>query len=132
MPAEAPRDCDIVFHTSAAAAGLNTAIALAGEEATIVEMSWFGEQATPVHLGGPFHSRRLRLISSQVGKVSSARRIRWDYARRLEAALKLLEDPRLDVLVTESIAFLDAAARVPEMLGANAGGIAPVIDYGVK
>ena len=128
-PKEAPGEADVVFHTSASAPGLNTAIALAGEEATIVEMSWYGEQATAVHLGGPFHSRRLRLVSSQVGKVSSGRRIRWDYARRLEAALKLLEDPRLDVLVADQVAFADAATRVPEILGPGAAGIAPVIDF---
>ena len=130
LPATAPKDCDIVFHTSASAPGLNTAISLAGEEATIVEMSWYGEQTTAVHLGGPFHSRRLKLISSQVGKVSAGRRIRWDYARRLEVALNLLEDPRLDALVADSVPFADAAKRIAEILGPNASGIAPVLDYG--
>ncbi len=128
-PADAPRDCDVVFHTSATAPGLNTAIALAGEEATIVEMSWYGAQKVAVDLGGPFHSRRLKLVSSQVGKVSPSRRIRWNYARRLGTALKLLEDPRLDVLVADEIAFTDAATRVPEILAPGASGIAPVIKY---
>ena len=129
IPTEAPREADIVFHTSASAAGLNTAIGLAGEEATVVEMSWYGEQATSVELGGPFHSRRLKLLSSQVGKISASRRIRWDFARRLEAALKLLDDPALDALVTEAIPFADAAKLLPERLGSSASGIAPVIDY---
>src|SRR5215467_12459032 len=35
-PEKAPRDCDLVFHTSASPKGLATALALAGEEATIV------------------------------------------------------------------------------------------------
>ena len=129
IPADARGDADIVFHASASAPGLNTAIALAGEEATVVEMSWYGAQPVTVDLGGPFHSRRLTLVSSQVGKVSASRRIRWDYARRLEAALKLLEDAALDSLVTESISFAEAARCVPEVLGPGAGGIAPVIDY---
>ena len=129
LPTVAPRDCDVVFHTSASAPGLNTAIALAGEEATIVEMSWYGAQKVAVDLGGAFHSRRLKLVSSQVGKVSPSRRIRWDYARRLGAALELLEDPRLDALVVDEIAFSDAAKRVPEILAPGAGGIAPVITY---
>ena len=128
-PADAPRDCDIVFHTSASTAGLNTAISLAGEEATVVEMSWYGSDSTAVLLGGPFHSRRLTLISSQVGKVSAGRRIRWDYARRLEAALKLLEDARLDALVSEAIPFSTAATGIVDVLGPGASGIAPVIDY---
>ncbi len=129
-PNDAPRECDIVFHTSAVAAGLDTAITLAGEEATIVEMSWYGSGPTGVHLGGAFHSRRLKLLSSQVGKVSPGRRIRWDYARRLEAALKLLEDPRLDALVTEEVAFAEAPQRIVEILDPKSRGIAPVLAYG--
>ena len=128
-PDSAPRDADIVFHTSATAHGLQTAIDTAGHEGTIVEMSWYGEQTTPVSLGGPFHSRRLKLISSQVGHVSPSRRPRWTYARRLKSALTMLEDPRLDILVAEEIPFADSAKRVPEILGAGAAGIAPIISY---
>ena len=32
-----------------------------------VEMSWYGDAAVTAMLGGAFHSRRLRLVSSQVG-----------------------------------------------------------------
>ena len=128
-PQDAIGDADVVFHTSASASGLNTAISLAGEEATIVEMSWFGEQSASIHLGGPFHSRRLKLVASQVGQVAASRRVRWSYARRLEAALKLLEDARLDALVIESVAFADSVKRIPDILGPDASGIAPVFDY---
>src|SRR5262249_33996281 len=41
LPADAPRDCDFVFHTSASAAGLATALGLAGDEASIIELSWY-------------------------------------------------------------------------------------------
>ena len=128
-PQDAIGDADVVFHTSASASGLNTAISLAGEEATIVEMSWFGEQSASIHLGGPFHSRRLKLVASQVGQVAASRRVRWSYARRLEAALKLLEDARLDALVIESVAFADSVKRIPDILGPDASGVAPVFDY---
>jgi threonine dehydrogenase-like Zn-dependent dehydrogenase len=130
QPADAPGEADVVFHTSASAPGLQTAIGLAGEEAAIVELSWYGAQKVSVELGGPFHSRRLKLVSSQVGKISPSRRIRWDYARRLAGALRLLEDPRLDVLVADEIAFADAVRRVPEVLAPGATGIAPVINFG--
>ena len=59
--ADAPRDADVVFHTSVSAAGLNTAIDCAGMEATIVELSWYGDRDVPARLGGAFHSRRLKL-----------------------------------------------------------------------
>ncbi len=91
-------DADVVFHTSASAAGLATAIDAAGFEATVVELSWYGDGTVAAPLGGTFHSRRLKLISSQVGQVATSRRARWDYGRRLGAALQLLKDDRLDAL----------------------------------
>ncbi len=124
-----PFDADVVFHTSATQAGLNTAIACAGMEATIVELSWYGEKTVTVALGGAFHSRRLKLISSQVGQVSPSRRARWTYRRRIEAALTLLDDARFDALVAEDIAFTDAVEEFPRLLGPGAGGLAPVVKY---
>src|SRR3569833_3176856 len=73
-PVNAPVDCDFVFHCSASAEWLATALNIAGDEATIVELSWYGEGAVPVPLGGAFHSRRLKLVSSQVGMVAPSRR----------------------------------------------------------
>ena len=128
-PEHAPADADVVFHASATAAGLNTAIASAGLEAIIVEMSWYGSKPVQVDLGGAFHSRRLRLASSQVGMVSPGRRARWTYRRRLEAALRLLAQPALDALVTEEIAFDDAPRRLPQIFAPGAHGLAPVIRY---
>lgn len=120
---------DVVFHTSVSAGGLNTAIGAAGVEGTIVELSWYGEKHVTVDLGGGFHSRRLRLVSSQVGQVSPSRRPRWSYARRMAAALALLADPALDALVADEIAFEDAPKRLPEVLAPGAAGLAPVITY---
>lgn len=120
---------DVVFHTSVSAAGLNVAIAAAGMEGTIVEMSWYGDREVPVLLGGAFHSQRLKLVSSQVGQVSPGHRPRWSYRRRMEAALRLLDDDRLDALVADEIAFADAATELPRILAPGASGLAPVIRY---
>jgi threonine dehydrogenase-like Zn-dependent dehydrogenase len=128
-PVEAPGEADVVFHASASAAGLNTALGCAGLEGTVVEMSWYGDTPVKVGLGGAFHSRRLRLISSQVGQVSPGRRPRWDYRRRIAAALNLLDQPALDRLVAEEIAFADAPRELPRILAGGAHGLAPVIRY---
>ena len=130
LPGAVPAGADVVFHASVSSAGLNTAIGCAGPEATIVEMSWYGDAAVAVNLGGAFHSSRLRLISSQVGQVSAGHRPRWTHRRRLEAALGLLDDRRLDALVADEIAFADAATELPRILGDGAAGLAPVIRYG--
>ncbi len=122
-------DADVVFHTSVNEAGLNLAIDCAGMEGTIVELSWYGDKPVKVALGGPFHSRRLKLVSSQVGQVSPGRRPRWSYGRRMAAALRLLDNPALDALVADEIAFDDAPKRMSDILGPGAKGLAPVIRY---
>jgi threonine dehydrogenase-like Zn-dependent dehydrogenase len=129
-PDKCPEDADVVFHATASAPGLATAINAAGFEGTVVEVSWFGDGATPTPLGGAFHSRRLKLVSSQVGHVATSRRARWTYRRRLEAALLLLQDDRLDALIAEEIAFADAPAKLPPLLSPAAKGLAPIIRYG--
>ncbi|MFC3690984.1 zinc-binding alcohol dehydrogenase [Chenggangzhangella methanolivorans] len=129
-PAEAPRDADVVLHTSATAAGLATALAAAGEEAAVVEMSWHGSDDVAAPLGRAFHSKRLKLLSSQVGQVSPSRRPRWSHRRRLAAALELLAaDPRLDALIDVEIPFGEAPALLPERLAPGADGLGVVLTY---
>lgn len=128
-PDKAPRDADIVFHASATSEGLATAIACAGFEARIVELSWYGEGAVSAPLGGCFHAGRLQLVSSQVGHVSASRRARFDHGRRAEAAMALLDDPRLDHLLGEDIPFPEAATRVPDHLFADSAGPSAILRY---
>jgi threonine dehydrogenase-like Zn-dependent dehydrogenase len=59
-PEAAKGECDLVVHASGNPAGLGTALALAGEEATVLELSWYGDMTVAATLGGAFHSRRLR------------------------------------------------------------------------
>ncbi|MCP4561317.1 MAG: zinc-binding alcohol dehydrogenase [Bosea sp.] len=127
LPADCPVDADLVFHASASAAGLATAIGAAGFEAKIVELSWYGEGSVAAPLGGAFHARRLQLISSQVGQVAPSRRARFDYARRMQTALGLLADERLDALITDEIAFGDAPARLPALFAG--AGLTAVLRY---
>jgi threonine dehydrogenase-like Zn-dependent dehydrogenase len=128
-PAEAPHDCDLVFHASGNGAGLATAIGLAGDEAKVIELSWYGDGDVAVPLGGAFHSRRLSIIGSQVGKVAPSHRPRWPYARRLAAALDLLADGRLDALIAPPIAFTDLPAQLPRILAPGSGVLCQRIDY---
>jgi threonine dehydrogenase-like Zn-dependent dehydrogenase len=116
LPAAAPGGADVVFHASASAAGLATALGCAGDEASVVELSWYGEGAVAVPLGGAFHALRLKLISSQVGRVSPGRRPRWTHRRRLAKALELLRDPRLDALLSKPVPFTELPARMSELL----------------
>ncbi|MES1930528.1 putative dehydrogenase [Salinisphaera dokdonensis CL-ES53] len=105
LPDQATPERDIVIHASASEAGLATAIDVAGFEATVLEMSWYGARAVTVPLGGAFHSKRLTLRSSQVGAVSPGRRPRRDHRSRLALAVSLLNDPRFDALIEPDVAF---------------------------
>jgi threonine dehydrogenase-like Zn-dependent dehydrogenase len=128
-PETARGDCDLVVHASGNPAGLGTALTLAGEEATVLEMSWYGDAPVTAQLGGAFHSRRLRLISSQVGKIAPSHRARWTHGRRLAAALTLLADPRLDALLAPVLAFHDLPRRLPDILDAGSGILCQPITY---
>ena len=128
LPADAPENCDICIHTSASPAGLETAIACAGFEATIIEASWYGDRATPVPLGGAFHSQRLQIKASQVGHIPATRRARWTYRRRMETALALLDAPELDALISGETEFSALPARYPDIL-ADKGTLCHRIKY---
>jgi hypothetical protein len=86
-PGKARGNCDLIVHASGSPDGLRTALELGGDEATVLEMSWYGDAAVTAMLGGSFHSRRLRLVSSQVGRLAPSHRPRWTND---DAALKLL------------------------------------------
>jgi NADPH:quinone reductase-like Zn-dependent oxidoreductase len=128
-PETAQGDCDLVVHASGHAAGLGTALALAGEEATVLELSWYGDVPATAPLGGAFHSRRLRLVSSQVGRIAPSHRPRWTHGRRLAAALTLLADARLDALLAPPVPFQDLARLLPDILDARSGVLCQSIIY---
>ena len=125
-PDRALEGCDLVVHTSGTAAGLASSLRLAGEEATVLELSWYGE---PVQapLGEAFHPRRLRLVSSQVGTLPSWRRSRWTHQRRLALALDLIE-PVHDVLIDGQSPF----EALPSLLAALPGTFCHRIAYSAE
>jgi threonine dehydrogenase-like Zn-dependent dehydrogenase len=130
LPEVATGNADLVFHASGAAAGLATALRLAGFEATILELSWYGTDMIAAPLGEDFHSRRLTLRASQVGHVALARRARWSRERRLDLALELLADPAFDCLITGECAFADLPANLARLARAPDGALCHLVRYG--
>jgi threonine dehydrogenase-like Zn-dependent dehydrogenase len=121
-PPQARGEADLVIHASGAPDGLATALAIAGFEATVIEMSWYGTRVVPLALGGGFHSRRLTLRSSQVGVVPPGRRERWSRRRRLALALSLLRDPVFDLFLSGEIDF-SALPELMALLSASSAGV---------
>lgn len=128
LPDEAAGECDLVVHASGTPEGLASALRLAGFEATVLELSWYGTREVRAPLGEAFHSRRLVLRSSQVGALPPSRRARWDQRRRLELALRLLEDACFDALLEPPVPFEDLPRLMGELLERR-GTLCQVITY---
>lgn len=122
-------DADLVIHASGQPDGLVSALAIAGLEATIVEASWFGSRPVLLPLGEHFHSRRLTIRSSQVGRVPPDRAPRWSFQRRMTLALDLLRDPALDALITGESAFEDLPDVMARLSHDPAGALCHRIRY---
>lgn len=107
-PGNLGSDFDIAIEASGSPSALDQALASVAFGATVVVCSWYGTKPVQVLLGGPFHRRRLRIVSSQVGTIDSALQPRWTYQRRLAVALDLLPSLQLEPLVSHRIPFTDA------------------------
>jgi threonine dehydrogenase-like Zn-dependent dehydrogenase len=127
LPAAARRERDLVFHASGNGEGARTALELAGQEATVIELSWYGDREVPLPLGRDFHVRRLTLRSSQVGTVSPSARPRFTHRSRLELALALLGDARLDCLIDGETPFDTLPAVLAEL--SDRGGLCRRVRY---
>jgi threonine dehydrogenase-like Zn-dependent dehydrogenase len=128
-PEKASPEADLVVHASGSPDGLATALTIAGFEATVLEMSWYGTLTVPLALGGAFHSRRLTLRSSQVGAVPAGRVRRWSHGRRLTLALSLLHDPVFDLLLTGEIEFTALPALMPRLAAPSPGVLCHTVRY---
>jgi len=128
-PAGVWRDVDGVMHASGSPDGLALALEIAGVEATIVDLSWYGTRSATLALGGPFHSRRLTVKSSQVGAVSPRQRPRWDARRRIALALSLLRHDELDALLTGESEFESLPALMPQLARAPGRTLCHVVRY---
>ncbi|MEP6648457.1 MAG: zinc-binding alcohol dehydrogenase [Lapillicoccus sp.] len=117
-PEGAEGDQDLVVHTTATSAGLQTSLALLAPDTSVLDLSWYGDREVRLPLGGRFHSARLGIRASQVGTVSPARAGRRTYHDRLQLALDLLRDPAFDALLTGT----SSLAALPDVMARLADG----------
>ena len=128
LPEQAPHDLDLVVHASGTGAGLQTSLDLLAADATVTDLSWYGDTPVELSLGGRFHSARLGVQASQVGDVAAVRRGRRTRADRLALALRLLADPAYDALLTGESSF----DELPEVLGKLASGSIPAVCHTIE
>ena len=123
--AAAARDADLVIHASGQPDGLRAALLVAGVEGTVVEASWYGDRSVPLPLGEDFHSRRLTIRSSQVGRIPPDRAPRWTRAQRMRLALELLRTTELDALITGESEFSDLPGVLAHLSSHPRSGLVP-------
>jgi threonine dehydrogenase-like Zn-dependent dehydrogenase len=120
---------DVAFDTSGSAAGLQAAIDGVGVEGRVVAVSWFGAEPARLDLGGSFHSRRKRIVGSQVSRIPGALQPRWNTGRRTELVFRLLRRPEFDPLIGPAVPFAELPEAYRKLVGHSAGGLSPLIIY---
>jgi threonine dehydrogenase-like Zn-dependent dehydrogenase len=124
-----PSEVDVAINASGRSEGLAACLPALGLEGRAVEASWLGTREARLPLGGAFHSRRLSIVSSQVGRIPAARAARWSHARRLATVMRLLDDPALDALLTHEVPLREAPTRLPGLLKQDRSALAVLITY---
>jgi len=109
------RGVDVAVEASGSPAALQTCIDTAAFGGMIVVASWYGTREVPLVLGGAFHRRRLRLVSSQVSTLDPTLSPRWSRERRTELVRTMLADLSLEDLISHRFPF-SAAASAYELL----------------
>ena len=115
------RGADVVFEASGAPAALQAAIEVTATEAEIVALSLYGTQTVALRLAPEFHYRKLRITSSQAGDQR-----RWDWARRTQATVALLEKLSVADMVGAHVPFADAA-KAYDMVDHNPAEVLGVV-----
>jgi 2-desacetyl-2-hydroxyethyl bacteriochlorophyllide A dehydrogenase len=100
---------DVVFEVSGNPSALQLALDAVADEGTVLVCSWYGTKRAPIELGGRFHRGRIRLRSTQVGRLAPELSARWDHTRRRSVVLELLGQLPLDRLISHRFRFEDAA-----------------------
>ena len=103
------RGADIVFEASGAPPALQQAIRVAGREGTVAVVSFYGDRPVELILTPEFHMGRLRIVSTQGGRLNAMLLPRWDYRRRTATTIELLPSLRTAEIVTHRIPFERAA-----------------------
>ena len=97
------KNADVIINTTSDYEVLNQSLDKLTLEGKFIEASWYGDKKGQIKLGGNFHSKRLKIISSQVSKIPRYMSKRFNYKTRLNMAINALSNNKLLKLVnTES------------------------------
>jgi len=123
------RGVDVAVEVSGSPAALQACIDAAAFAGTVVVASWYGTRDVSLGLGGRFHRRRLRVVSSQVSTIDPTLAPRWDRARRTALVSGLLKELPLNELITHRFPLAQAAAAYELLDGSPGECLQVVLDY---
>lgn len=128
-PGASEGSADLVYELSGNPEALNPAIAITGFDGRIIIGSWYGRKQTVLELGGRFHRKRIRLISSQVSSVTPALSARWSKHRRLNTAWDMIGRIRPAQFITHQMPFSRAQKAFALIDNDCASTIQVILEY---
>ena len=117
----ANRGADTVFDVTGSSRALHEAIRTAAPDSEVVAVSWYGVPASELVLAGEFHHNRIRIRSSQVGRINPLL-VSWSLERRRDVVLDILHRFDVDSMIgarfspaqaAEAYATVDHAVTPP-------------------
>ena len=71
----------------------------------LIEASWYGNKIGKINLGNDFHSKRLKIISSQVSNLPAHIQKKHNYKSRLKIAIDALSSDKVMALINSNSNF---------------------------
>lgn len=112
------KGADVVIEVTGNSIALNEAVRIAAPETSVIALSWYQGMIKGLDLSEEFHHNRIGIKQSQTNNMDPAFRNLWDDKRRTEACLKILENLKLDNLITHRIPY-DEVATAYEIVDKN-------------
>ncbi len=101
------KEADVIINTTADYEVLNQSLDKLTLEGKFIEASWYGNKKGLINLGGHFHSKRLKIISSQVSQIPIHLKDKYDFNKRLKLAINALKNDKLKKLITSESTFFN-------------------------
>ena len=99
------KNIDCIINTTSSYEILNRSLTKLNLDGRIVEASWYGSKAGNINLGNEFHSKRIKIISSQVSNIPLHMKKKYNYKSRLKIAIDALSNSKIMILINSFSKF---------------------------
>ena len=96
---------DCIVNTTSSYNVLNESLTKLNLDGKLIEASWYGNKIGKLNLGNEFHSKRLKIISSQVSNIPVHMKKKHNYKSRLKVAIDALSNINIMTLINSNSNF---------------------------